>query len=366
MIKLSPQALLEVDLNNIADNYRFIKNRLKAGTVCAAVVKADSYGLGSVKVAKKLYDECGCRNFYTAYFSEAQKLDAIEESEIFVLHGFAGVSPDDFVGTNIVPVLNSMEDIELWKECSKRHGKKLPASIHIDTGMNRLGIDIEKDIPIIANSDLEKFVDIKYLMSHLACAEEKNNPKNPEQLEKFNYAVKALGIKSRLSFANSSGVFLGEGYHFDQVRPGAALYGINPETDEQNKMKPVISLKAKILQLRDVKNGETVGYGASYRVSKSSKLATIAVGYADGLLRSFAVNDGYFYINKKKTPLVGRVSMDAVVIDITDIEVEVKVGDWVDIIGEHQTVDNFAVSAGTIGYEVLTALGSRYKRVYKG
>lgn len=363
MEETNSQALLEIDLDIIAENYNFLKTLLDEKTRLAAVVKADSYGLGSKIIAKKLYG-CGCRQFYVSYFNEAIQLEKMNDAEIYVLHGFAGTTPDEFLDTNIVPVLNSIEDIKTWQTIAGKMNKKLPAIIHIDTGMNRLGVDV-KDIPDLVKMEIDKSFDIKYIMSHLACAEEKHNPKNKEQLEKFKFAVKALGIKAPLSFANSSGIFLGKDYHFNQVRPGAALYGINPEPDRYNPMKAVVSLKAKILQTRAVEKGETVGYGCSYVVQKPSKLATIAAGYADGFFRVLGEH-GLVYFKGVKARIVGKVSMDAIVVNVTAVKPEPKVGDWAEIIGENQTVDDVASNANTIGYEVFTALGSRYKRVYKG
>ena len=202
-------------------------------------------------------------------------------------------------------------------------------------------------------------------MSHLACADEPEHPKNRDQLATFKKLTAHLALPCRLSFANSSGIFLGNDYHFDQARPGCSLYGINPQHSDENPMQGVVTLKVRILQIRDVATGETAGYGASYKVSSPVKLATISVGYADGILRCIGQN-GMVAIGGQKCPIVGRVSMDTIIVDVTAVKSPLHIGDYAEIIGPHQTVDEVAAQAGTIGYEILTSLGKRYKRIYTG
>ncbi len=355
---------LEIKLDKISSNYNLLHERVGSDVVCSIAVKADAYGLGAVKVVPRLYKQ-GCREFYVAYADEAFAIEKVlpADATIFVLHGVYGSGGDEFIDKGFIPVLNSIDDIEYWSEKAKIHGKKLPVSIHIDTGMNRLGLSIN-DFSDIKES-LSSF-DVKYVMSHLACSEDISHPKNVEQLEKFRYAIDALGVKAPISFANSGGVFLGKDYHFNQVRPGAAIYGINPIEGKTNPMESVVSLKIPILQLRDVKKGETVGYGAKYLVESTTKLATISVGYADGFLR-YLLDRGNLYFKGQKCPIVGRVSMDTIVVDVGHLDaLEPKVGDMVEVLGNNQTVDDLGKKSGTIGYEILTSLGNRYKRIYSG
>ena len=364
-----PPSLLEVHLDRINRNYLALQKKLTRGTDCAAVVKADAYGLGAAVIAPELY-KANCRHFYTAYASEAlvvraalAGLETVQPAQIYTFHGDHGVAPAELLHNNIVPVLNGFGDIERWSALAKETGKKLPAVLHIDTGMNRLGLSAAEVTRLKSNTDALKPLDVRYVMSHLACADIAEHPKNKEQLDRFKQLTAELGLPCRLSFANSSGIFLGNEYHFDQARPGCSIYGINPQTGHENPMQGVITLKARILQTRDVAAGETVGYGAEQCLPSLTKLATISAGYADGILRSTAEN-GMVYIGGQKCPLVGRVSMDAITVDVTAVTSQPHTGDWVEIIGTHQTADDVAAQAGTIGYEVLTSLGKRYKRIY--
>lgn len=355
MENINKQAVLKIDLGRIAENYLLLKSKLKQNTSCAAVVKANSYGLGAEEVCEKLY-ESGCRDFYVAYFSEALDIKPfVKDSSIYVLHGFSDASIEDFEREGIIPVLNSVEDI---KKCV---GKKLPVLVHVDTGMNRLGISAGA---IRELKDSINELNVKYIISHLACAEEADNSKNKEQLETLKKALSVLEKNHKVSFSNSSGVFLGEEYHFDQVRIGCALYGVNPQIEKENVVKNAVSLKAKVLQIRHVFPGETSGYGATYKIETPSKLATIAVGYADGIPRSWG-EGGSVFVKEDRCKIVGRISMDSMVVDISKINSHIKCGDWVEIIGENQTPDDIAKQAKTIGYEILTSIGARYKVIYK-
>lgn len=352
---------LNVDLAAIARNYLYLKNKLGNGTDCAAVVKADAYGLGAAAVAPALYAQ-NCRHFFVAHTSEAFDLPQLGESgktdaAIYILNGLTGSDPREIAAKGFVPVLNTLTDIETWATVAA--GK--PAVLHIDTGMNRLGLggrDVEE---LSTRKDLLQKIDLRYVMSHLACADESSHPKNAAQLKAFRTLSAALDRPCRLSLANSSGIFLGVDYHFDLVRPGCALYGINP-VEDGNPMQGVITLKARILQVREIKESSTVGYGATYTINPPALTATISVGYADGYLRSLT-GHGRVCVNGVRRPIVGRVSMDTIVVDITGMA-DIKQGDWVELIGEHLPVDAVAKSAGTIGYEILTNLGNRYHRVY--
>ena len=261
--------------------------------------------------------------------------------------------------------MNSQADIARWSSAAERTGKKQSVVLHIDTGMNRLGLSAAEVEQLINNIQTLSSLDICIVMSHLACADEPEHFKNAEQLNLFQKQTKQLGLSSLLSFANSAGIFLDSTYHFDQVRSGAALYGLNPRPTLQNPVRGTITLKARILQIRDVNAGETVGYGASYKVPALAKLATISAGYADGYLRSLT-ESGMVCIGGQKCPVVGRVSMDAIVADVSAVTPVPQVGEWAEIIGQCQTVEDVALQAGTLGYEILTSLGNRYTRIYSG
>jgi alanine racemase len=365
--RIGPLGQLEIHLDRVRWNYLSIQKSLSKGTDCAAVVKADAYGLGAAEVAAELY-KANCRHFYVAHASEGvtvrQALNG-QEAQIYVLHGPLGMKAGEFVHHKLIPVLNSWGDIEYWSAFAKATGGRLPAVIQIDTGMNRLGLAAEEVTRLKNNPEILKPLDIRYLLSHLACADEPAHPKNKEQLEVFRRLTGQLGLPSRLSFANSAGVFLGADYHFDQARPGAALYGINPLNGASNPMHGVVTFKTRILQIKDVDSGGTVGYGASYQVSTPVKLAILSAGYADGCLRSLAGN-GVVYVRGQKCPVIGRVSMDLLAVDVTKVMPLPEAGECAEIIGEHQTVNDVAEAAKTIGYEILTSLGKRYKRIYSG
>lgn len=360
---------LVIDLAAIAQNWLDLKSRLAAGADCAAVVKANAYGLGATRVSGHLYDQ-GCRHFFVAHAGEAAEITptliaratmaTADRARVYLLNGPYGMSVADMVAAGFIPVLNTLDDVRYWVE----RANGAPAVLHIDTGMNRFGLSLADldtpDLPAL----LSRF-DLRYVMSHLACADEAQHPLNAQQLEKFTQAARKLGRPLRLSLANSGGIMLGQDYHFDLVRPGCGLYGINPQSAVPNAMRGVVSARARITQIRDIKAGETIGYGAGYTVPVAGKYATVAVGYADGYLRSLT-GKGAVAINGQRCALVGRVSMDSVVVDLNHLQAPPAVGDYAELIGAHLPVDDVATMAGTIGYEILTSLGQRYARRYLG
>lgn len=361
---------LEIRLDRLTRNYLSLQKNLKKGADCAAVVKADSYGLGTAAVVPELY-KANCRHFYVANITDGLSVRAAlaelagPEAQVYLLNGPYGAPPEELARSKLTPVLNTPGDVEYWAGFAAKSGQKQPAIIQLDTGMNRLGFSAAEMPWLQKNTGRLKSLDIRYVMSHLACADAPENPKNKEQLDKFKHLAQQLGLPCRLSLANSSGIFLGDDYHFDQVRPGCALYGINPQPASPNPMQGVVVWKTRILQIREAVAGETVGYGANYKLASRTKLATISVGYADGLLRSFS-GAGVVYINGQKCPVVGRVSMELIVADITHVAPAPHERGWAEIIGEHQTVDDIAAAGKTIGYEVLTSLGRVHKRIYSG
>ena len=380
-----PSSRLVVDLDAVARNWLLLKKKLKTGADCAGVVKADGYGLGAGPIARTLFTQ-GCRHFFVAQWQEGLTVQTalgtvaksvpyspvnhskiiVDAPTIYVLEGPRGVDAQCFAGSGFVPVLNSLEDILYWAEAAATLEKRLPAVIHIDTGMNRLGLTaVEVAMLADQHRDIFKALDIRYVMSHLACADEPTHEKNAEQLQMFQKLTAALGQPLRYSFANSGGVFLGTDYHFDLARPGCAIYGINPTDQSVNPMQGVATFEGRILQIRKIDTAGTVGYGAGYRVTPPATCATVSIGYADGYLRSLT-GSGSVFIKGEKCPVIGRVSMDSVIIDVAHLTAAPTIGDAVEILGPHQLVDDLAAAAGTIGYEILTGLGLRTPRTYIG
>ena len=361
-------AVLTIDLEAIKANYRRLRQELRPVT-CAAVIKADAYGLGVGRVGPALA-KAGARTFFVAQFEEALQLQAAlgktrPSADIFVLNGALAAPAGDFLAAGVMPVLNSLGDLEAWAGAARAAGRALPAALHVDTGMNRLGLSGGELEVLAAEPARLEGIELRYVMSHLACAEEAEHPLNPAQLRAFE-AARARLPAAPASLANSSGIFLGANYHFELARPGAALYGINPTPDRPSPMAQVVRLQGRILQVREIDAPGTVGYGATHRVPGGSRVATVAVGYADGYLRSLSGRSSA-WIGARKVPVIGRVSMDLITLDVSAVPAEsVRPGDFADLIGPEQDLDALAEAAGTIGYEILTALGARYHRAYLG
>jgi alanine racemase len=357
---------LTVDLSAIADNYRTLKTAMQQRAV-SAVVKADGYGLGAERVAPVLV-QAGARSFFVAQLDEALKLRPLLDRchpalSLYVLNGLMPGAEADYADNTILPVLNSLGQIEAWSAFARKRDTALPAAVHLDSGMCRLGLPPDEVEALRADPARLGGIVPTCILSHLACADEPEHPKNAEQLAAFKSALTALP-RAPVSFANSSGIFLGPGYHFDLGRPGVALYGANPTPGRPNPMRAVIRLQSKILQIRAIDAPETVGYGATHRAPGPARIATVAVGYADGYLRSIS-SRGHAWVAGHRVPVVGRVSMDLLALDVTGVAPEkVRPGDWAELLNEQQTVDDLAQEAGTIGYEILTSLGDRYHRVY--
>ena len=359
-------ALLTVDLGAIRENYRRLSARLK-DSACAAVVKADGYGLGAAQVGPALA-RAGARDFFVALPDEGlalrEALAGLEPApRIFILSGFeAGLGPD-FRAARLIPVLNSLGQLAAWREVARAAEAPLPAAIHLDSGMSRLGLPPAELDTLAADPARLDGLEPLLVMSHLACAEEAENPKNQEQLSLFQ-AARARLPALPASFANSSGIFLGPAYHFEFARPGVALYGVNPTPGQPNPMAQVVRLQARILQVREIDAPTTVGYGAAFRAAGPTRIATVAAGYADGYLRSLS-NRGTAFVADRAAPVAGRISMDLITLDVTGVPAEaLHPGALVDLIRPDDGLDRLAAEAGTIGYEILTSLGRRYRRVY--
>ncbi|RUW59118.1 alanine racemase [Mesorhizobium sp. M7A.F.Ca.US.008.03.1.1] len=356
-------ALLTIDLGAIRENYRRLKARL--GDVrCAGVLKADGYGVGAGQVAAALLRE-GCDIFFVALLGEgvALRRSLGPGPAIFVLNGIPPGAEADAVAANLSAVINSPEQLAAWRAAARRAGRKLPAAIQVDSGMSRLGMALRDVDRIAADPQAFDGIDIRYVMSHLACADEPEHPANEKQRSAFERLRKMLP-EAPASLANSSGIFLGERFHYDLARPGAALYGINPTPAKSNPMLPVVWLQAKVAQTRSVEKGAGVGYGHTYHAQGPLRLATISFGYADGWQRR-AASAAWF--EGARLPFLGRVSMDSIILDISALPVgRLREGDLVELLGPSQSVDDAAGHAGTIGYEILTSLGPRFHRRYVG
>jgi alanine racemase len=360
--------VLTVDLDAIVANWRKLE-KTAVPAECAGVVKANAYGCGLEPVALALA-AAGCKTFFVATLDEARATRAaLPSAAIYVLDGFFQNCGDAFARINARPVIGDLNELAEWDVFCRRSGWEGGAAIHIDTGMNRLGLTIAEAQGIIPRINAGDH-GITLVMSHLACAEAINHPQNARQLATFREIASLFsGVPASLS--NSSGVFLGAQFQFDMVRPGAALYGINPTPEADNPMQPVVELKARIVQIRNVEKGETVGYGGTWTARRPTRLAIAAAGYADGYLRAGSSNDGTrgaeVIVAGKRCPIAGRISMDLIAVDVTDLEKNAaRRGHMVTLIGEGITVDELAHHLGTIGYEVLTSLGARYARIYKG
>ena len=361
----SSKPTLRINLKNLQHNFEELKKACPSSDVGAAV-KADAYGLGVHKVAPILLHS-GCKHFFVANCEEGIELRSIVEGDanIYVFHGVFHDEAEAFLQYGLVPVLNHLEQIKIWQEYANNLKRNLPCMIHIDTGMHRLGMQ-ETEITEL-NLDIHtKNLDILCVISHLTSAEDIDSNRNKNQLERFNKLSKKF-TNSAKSLANSSGIFLGPDYHFDLTRPGAAIYGIDPTPYMNNSViKPVASLFAPIIQINTLLPGETVGYNGTYTNTgkKSCSIATIPVGYADGFLRHFS-NKGKVIIGEYEAPIIGRISMDLTMIDMTSIPSDLlHLGQKVELLGENLTADKIAKLCSTNGYEILTSLGSRYERIY--
>ncbi len=354
--------VLTIDLAAIADNWRRLAAMARPAEA-AASVKADAYGLGVAEVAPALA-AAGCRSFFVATLEEGIQLRALLASvDIYVLNGVAPGRAAAMRRHALRPCLFALDQIAEWRS----QGRGVPAALHVDSGINRLGLGPDEVAVLARDSALLAGMEIALVLSHLACADDAGNPLNRRQLATFLDAVAALGLAGRpLSLAASSGIFLGPEFHLAMVRPGAALYGISPFTDRPNPMRQVITLTGKILQVRRVDRGMAVGYGATHPIGRPGRIAVVGLGYADGYQRALG-NRGHAFLGGLSVPVVGRVSMDMITLDVSATPPGMAVpGAAVELIGPHHSIDELAAEAGTIGYELLTGLGRRYARVYLG
>lgn len=354
--------ILEISLNNILDNYQNL-HKVSKGSIAAAVIKNDAYGLGAIEVAEKLYNEAKCRNFFVAHGIEGERIrSVIPEANIYVLQGMGEDSLESFQNAKLIPVISSPEQLEFWK---KNRINGIKPIINIETGLNRLGFR-ENDLEKLGEEDKKEF---SYIMSHLACGDAKEHFMNEHQLNTFNSLRHKFFPNLPASLSASDGTFLGEDFQLDMVRLGAAMYGINTAPYRENQMKNVVVVKAPVLQITDLPKGEFVGYSASYRANSNRKIAIISIGYGDGIPRSLSnVGKVFFNICNKlyEARILGRLSMDNIICDVTEID-NLQIADLAYVISNDYTLDDMGRDAGTISYEILSRIGknTRYIRSYK-
>ncbi|OLP52911.1 alanine racemase [Rhizobium rhizosphaerae] len=355
--------LLTIDLAALARNHQALAARV-APAACAAVVKADAYGLGAVPVTRAL-QAAGCRHFFVAQSGEADALLPVLDagSRIYVLNGLLPGAEAACAARGVVPVINSLEQLDRWTETAREAGRRLPALLQFDTGMSRLGLPLDSLGEVVALVSAVP-LDILFVMTHLASADEPDHVQNGEQraaLARVRDAFPDIPI----SFANSGGVFLGAAFHGALVRPGIATYGGAPVSGRANPMEPVVRLDLAVVQTRTVPAGARIGYSGAYVTPAPRRLATLAAGYADGIPRALS-DRGAVFFEGVRLPILGRVSMDSMTVDISALpEGTLTLGSQVEFIGPHQTLEEIAAQAGTIAYEILTRLGQRYRRIHR-
>jgi len=353
--------ILEIDLNNLLDNYHTLQ-KIAGKAVCAAVVKDDAYGLGAANVAPLLYKEGGCRHFFVAHAVEAERIaPQLPDAAIFVLQGIGQDSLEIFKNhKHLIPVISSPEMLAYWQE--NRPDKRKPA-IQIETGLNRLGFR-EKELEKMSSDERSGFC---LVMSHLACGDEKDHFMNAHQLDNFKKLKNAYFPKLQASLSASDGVFLGKEFQQDLVRLGAAMYGINTAPYRPNQMKNVVRIQAPVLQIETLPKGDFVGYSATYRANTNRKIAIVSIGYGDGLPRSLSnVGKVFFKVNGKlsEARIIGRVSMDNIICDVTNVS-NLEVGDMAFLADEFYTLDDMGRDAGTISYEIMSRIGKNTRYIRK-
>jgi alanine racemase len=366
-VQSQASAVLYVDLRAIKENYKKICAHLGSKTLCAAVVKSDAYGLGVAPIVKALH-LAGCRHFFCSYLDDALKIRqefANSDVVVYVLNGVFPKTEHLFHENAITPCLISKDHVDRWVAYGKKISQKLPCIIHVDTGMGREGLAVEEFMMLY---DLEKekleALDIHFLMSHLANSNTPNNRKNIIQLDRFQLLLSRMpNLKATL--ANSSGLALGPQYHFDMVRPGMALYGYKGLNYADLYLSPTLSVQGRVLLTRSLTGGESIGYNSTFTCQRDTKVALISVGHGDGVLRAIS-NRGGILINGHMTPLIGAVSMDTMMVDITSHPTGTVHADmWVELYGDIESVNRFAESEGTSVYELMVRHGQRFQRIYK-
>lgn len=363
-IPATEMGCLEIDLNLIQKNYEVMRS-LAPYSEISAVLKADGYGFGAAPVGQTLKDK-GCKTFFVAHLDEAIALrQTLKTVKIYVLTGVLPGTEDALYDHNLTPVLNHKGMLELWSKKAIARQEKLPVAIHVDTGMHRLGFEVKEIVNLADQPDVFNNFEVELLMSHLACSQISGHEMNEIQLQAFQ-KILPLFPNAKKSLSDAGGLFLDSDYHFDIIRPGLGFFGMHPRSLQgPNPFHNVLTLWGKVIQVRDVDQGETVGYGATHQLKKRSRLATLGIGFADGLPRALS-NSGHVYIAGYKAPILGRISMDYTVVDVTDVpEALCYPGSWVQLVNNEQTLDDLAKSINTISRELSIHLGSRLWRVYR-
>ena len=356
-----------IDLERLAGNWRALQS-LVSPAKCAAVVKANAYGLGVAEVAPVLAG-AGADTFFVATLDEAIEVQRLAPgAQVYVLNGVFPGAAGAMIESRTIPVLSSLPEVEEWGTMAPSRLDPLPCALHVDTGLNRLGLSARDIQQLAHNMHLLDRLDVKLVMSHLACADEPGHLKNEQQREIFE-RLQPLLPSVPLSLAASDGLMLGAKYHFDLVRPGYALYGGQAVPEHPTAVKPVVEAYARVLQVRELAPGHSIGYSATFVAERVTRIAVIAAGYADGCLRHLSAGNneegGHVAFAGKLAPIAGRVSMDLITVDITDLEdTQIERGDWAEIIGPNITIEDVGRASGTIGYEVLTRLSHRFTRIY--
>lgn len=359
---------LTVDLDAIAANWSLLRSRLAPGSECAATIKANAYGTGQAETATRLFEE-GCRTFFVAVPTEAIALrQTLPSATIYALDGLFPDTADLLLQHDVRPVLGSLDELKEWAELCRTSGKSFPAAVHVDTGIHRLGLSGDEFGTALADPELMGPFKPSLLMSHLACGSDPDHPMNKEQLDRF-FALTSPFKGVPRSLANSAGVLMGPDYHFELVRPGISLYGGRAFDYGDNPMRPVAKVEARIMIVRTVPKGDAIGYGATQTAKRPLRNAVVAAGYADGLLRRASSSDdrpgGFGMIGGQRAPILGRISMDMITLDVTDIpEHLVQRGGLVEMLGPNVAAADMAAYAETIDYEYLTSLGRRFERIY--
>ena len=353
--------ILEIDFNNLLDNYLTLK-KLASSSICAAVVKDDAYGLGAAEVAKLLHEEAGCDTFFVAHAVEGSIVAAVvPKARIYVLQGIGEDSLEAFrENPQLIPVVSCPEMLDFWK-ANRVNGIK-PA-IHIETGLNRLGFR-ENELAALSEEDKNEF---SLVMSHLACADEQGHFMNEHQLNNFHRLKNEYFPKLPASLSASDGVFLGNDFQLDMVRLGAAMYGINTAPYRENQMKNVVRIKAPVLQIAPLPKGDFVGYSATYRANTDRKIAIVSIGYGDGIPRSLSNVGKVFFktgCQLSEARIIGRISMDNIICDVTNVD-NLQVGDTAYLADDFYTLDDMGRDAGTIAYEIMSRIGKNKRFVRK-
>lgn len=359
--ELSPHltSALEIDLKIIAQNYRALKQQLPHST-CGAVLKADAYGFGLEAVAPVLRHE-GCQHFFVAHIEEGMALrNVLKDPVIYVFSGALPRTESYFIEHHLTPIMNDYEMLQRWAVEAQKQDRRLPCALHIDTGMRRNGFDRLDVDKLLANRDVLKALDVHFIMSHLVASQTREDPLNAQQKAAFDKIRQQLPL-AKASLSDTGGIYLGPDFHYDLIRPGKGLFGLYPHPSLQTCLR----FLGRVLQVRTAHKGESVGYSATHTLTRDSKLATIGVGFADGYGLRLS-NNAFVVFGPFKAPVVGRISMDYTVVDVTDVpESLCPVGGWAELVNQDITLDELAQSMGTHSRELTTGFRARVTRVYR-